>query len=111
MVKYQPLITYAFRITGMSYAIGLTRLNYSEVEPPVGKCNRSHTLQKCIIDCKTRFIIHQCGCKKIWMEGQVPYCNLYQSLTCADVNLIKFQSLKLYDLYCNCEPTLSVVWK
>ncbi len=34
----------------------------------------------------------------------MPYCNMYQSLTCADVKLANFQSSELYNLYCNCEP-------
>ena len=38
------------------------------------------------------------------MEGNVPYCNLYQKLTCADLQIAQFHTSKQWNEYCNCEP-------
>ncbi len=94
----------AIVIVGMSSVIGLTRVNYSDVEPPVGTCNVSHDTQDCVNDCRSRYVTDQCRCRLQWMEGKVPYCSLYQRLTCADIKLYQFQSSREWHQYCNCAP-------
>ncbi len=56
------------------------------------------------MDCRTRYVIDQCRCKMMWMDGRAPYCSLYQKLTCVDIKLIQFESSKEWNIYCNCAP-------
>ncbi len=89
---------------GSIVSVALSRQNYSEIKPPIGTCNETHSISQCIDDCVTRYVIDQCGCQTEWMRGNAPYCNFLKKLTCANNKADTFLSSAESDNYCNCAP-------
>ncbi len=89
---------------GSIASIALSRNNYSEVKPPIGTCNETHSISQCIDECTSRFVIDQCGCRTDWMKGNARYCDFYERLACANTKLDTFLSSPASDSYCNCAP-------
>ena len=89
---------------GMSVSLAIKRVNYSEVRPPIGKCNETHSYLACLKECRSRMILDKCGCRPTWMEGDPPLCSLYQTLTCVDMLMYRGLTTSEANRSCNCKP-------
>ncbi len=90
---------------GTSASLGITRMNYSDVKPPVGTCNGTHGIPHCLLDCRSRYIIDKCHCRLEWMTGHAPSCTIFDQILCVDPKLIRLASATNDgSINCNCRP-------
>ena len=95
---------------GTSVLMGLQRVNYSDIGTPVGICNETEGFFGCIRECRSRYILDQCGCRMEWMTAELtiaPYCSFIEKFACADPKLYAFPTSPAVDTYCNCVPKCS----
>ncbi|XP_072040591.1 acid-sensing ion channel 1C-like isoform X3 [Amphiura filiformis] len=75
---------------GFHSFVGVRKVEYDNLIPPHGKCNKSkildyyepYTLSGCFIECRLQYIIQACNCKPVRYPGNFPVCSPYESTTC-----------------------------
>ena len=101
----------AYKVSaGSSVLMGLKRVNYSDIGPPVSNCNETEGFFGCMRECRSRYILDQCGCRMEWMTTDpmtAPYCSFIEKFACADPKLYEFPTSPAVDIYCNCAPKCS----
>ncbi|XP_075070387.1 acid-sensing ion channel 1C-like isoform X2 [Mixophyes fleayi] len=87
--------------------------------PPWGVCKSTpfkspyfvnYSITACRIDCETRFILGECGCRMVHMPGNDRVCSPTEYMECADPALKKIESKADDAKYsCVCETPCSMV--
>ncbi|XP_072051791.1 acid-sensing ion channel 1A-like [Amphiura filiformis] len=54
----------------------------------------NYTKSKCLIECETNFIVHNCGCRTYYMPGRAPFCNPRDLIECFHAKSDEFNGIK-----------------
>ncbi|XP_066301129.1 acid-sensing ion channel 1C-like isoform X7 [Branchiostoma lanceolatum] len=78
---------------GMQYYVSTQEQRITYLPAPWGQCKAEndltfdfakYTTSACRIDCETKFVVSQCGCKMVHMPGSFPICTPDVYVECAD---------------------------
>ncbi|XP_078660716.1 acid-sensing ion channel 2-like isoform X6 [Branchiostoma floridae x Branchiostoma belcheri] len=78
---------------GMQYYVSTQEQRITYLPAPWGQCKAEndltfdfakYTTSACRIDCETKFVVSQCGCKMVHMPGNFPICTPDIYVECAD---------------------------
>ncbi|XP_035665145.1 acid-sensing ion channel 1C-like isoform X4 [Branchiostoma floridae] len=78
---------------GMQYYVSTQEQRITYLPAPWGQCKAEndltfdfakYTTSACRIDCETKFVVSQCGCKMVHMPGNFPICTPDVYVECAD---------------------------
>ncbi|XP_022086802.1 acid-sensing ion channel 5-like isoform X2 [Acanthaster planci] len=85
---------------GVHAFVGVRKIEYSNLEPPWGKCDKSrrltyydkYTLSGCVIECRARKIDEECKCRLFSHPGNAVECTPTQVKDCAIPVIVKLRS-------------------
>ncbi|XP_078618622.1 acid-sensing ion channel 2-like isoform X1 [Branchiostoma floridae x Branchiostoma japonicum] len=61
--------------------IAIRQIQYENHVPPWGECEDlqleyydTYTLTGCQLECRSKYVVHNCSCRPIYLPGDAPYC-------------------------------------
>ncbi|XP_066267274.1 acid-sensing ion channel 5-like [Branchiostoma lanceolatum] len=70
--------------------IGISKVEYKNEIPPWGDCQdlelqyyKNYTLTGCLLECRTKHVYEQCGCRLFYLPGGNDYCEPEEIANCA----------------------------